>query len=222
MWAWERFSEDELKEIYYNSEDSTDFAKKIGYKNRRVVFNIHKKYSWLVFSPLKDLTGKTFGKLTVLQRDDEYLGGNLKWICRCECGNVKSIFGCHLKSGKSLSCGKCIRSQGEEKISHLLSEMSISFETQKTFSDLKNKKPLRFDFFLPQENVVIEYNGKQHYEKIDYFGGEKGFLDTQLRDNIKKMYCYSNKKGYIEIPYTDYDFLSTEYLERRIYETSRK
>ena len=56
----------------------------------------------------------------------------------------------------------------------------------------KYKYILRFDFFLPEFNICIEYNGKQHYEPIDYFGGEKTFKYTLKNDKIKIDYCKKN------------------------------
>lgn len=54
---------------------------------------------------LNDLTGKKFGRLTVLQRDTSQKFKNVKWICKCECGNIKSIQGSNLISGLTQSCG---------------------------------------------------------------------------------------------------------------------
>lgn len=68
-------------------------------------------------------------------------------------------------SGKTQSCG-CLVSKGEEKINFILQELKIKFNTQKTFNDCINPKTntkLRFDFYLPDYNCCIEYDGKQHY-----------------------------------------------------------
>lgn len=63
-----------------------------------------------------DLTGKTFGRLTVLQLDTKATTKNKKWLCQCECGTIKSIQGCNLTSGVTQSCG-CLH---KEKISNSL------------------------------------------------------------------------------------------------------
>lgn len=60
------------------------------------------------FSP--DLVGMTFGRLTVVSRDGVDRTGNSRWICKCECGVVKSILAVHLKSGETISCG-CYRKE---------------------------------------------------------------------------------------------------------------
>lgn len=54
---------------------------------------------------LIDLTGQTFGKLTVLHKDAATNSGKAKWICRCECGSFVSVLSDSLRSGKTKSCG---------------------------------------------------------------------------------------------------------------------
>ena len=61
----------------------------------------------------------------------------------------------------------------------------------------------RFDFYLPELNTCIEYDGKQHFEAIDFFGGEKGLIETQKRDKEKNEYCLKNEILLFRIPYTD-------------------
>ena len=57
------------------------------------------------------------------------------------------------------------------------------------------------DVFIPSLKAGIEYQGKQHYEKVELFGGEKGFEETQKRDNIKKIKCKQNEVILLEWPY---------------------
>lgn len=90
-------------------------------------------------------------------------------------------------------CPKCNSSKGEREIRKILKKWKIPFEEQKTFDDLKLKSNLRCDFYLPKENVVIEFNGLQHYEPIALFGGELGLKQTQKRDKAK--YKYLKEKG---------------------------
>lgn len=58
----------------------------------------------------EDLAGKKFGKLTVLKKDNREDKQNAYWICKCDCGNVKSIAAKNLKSGATQSCG-CIKDE---------------------------------------------------------------------------------------------------------------
>ena len=54
--------------------------------------------------PFKDLTGQKFGRLTVIERDVS-IKGRVKWVCRCDCGNLQSVVTSNLKSGHTKSCG---------------------------------------------------------------------------------------------------------------------
>lgn len=62
---------------------------------------------------LKDLTGERFGRLMVLHRDETKPKGHghkAYWICQCDCGNIKSIIGDHLRDGTTQSCG-CLQKE---------------------------------------------------------------------------------------------------------------
>ena len=52
---------------------------------------------------------------------------------------------------------------------------------------------------------VIEYDGKQHFKPVDIFGGQDGFEETQLHDQIKTQYCKDNNIELIRIPYWEKD-----------------
>lgn len=95
------------------------------------------------------------------------------------------------------------KSKGESIIKHFLKENNIYFEEEKRFSDCKYKHTLPFDFYLPGYNLLIEYQGKQHYEPRDKFGGEDAFEELKVRDNIKKFYSIEKHFNFLEIKYTD-------------------
>lgn len=61
---------------------------------------------------LNNLTGQTFGRLTVIERDSSRKG--VYWLCRCECGNVVSVQACHLTMGRTKSCG-CLNTPRNQK-----------------------------------------------------------------------------------------------------------
>lgn len=93
------------------------------------------------------------------------------------------------------------KSNGEIKIEHFLEKNNIKFEKQKTFKDCKNSKVLRFDFYIPEYGICIEYNGIQHYKPIDRFGGNKRLKYQIINDNIKFDFCKNNNMEFIVIPY---------------------
>lgn len=168
---------------------------------------------------LKDETGKRYGKLTVIERDYSRKAKDNKayWFCKCDCGNVISVDGGSLRKGSTSSCGCGIfKSKGEEKIAQILKENNISFERQKTFDTCRFKDTnalAYFDFYLPDYNLLIEYDGKQHFvtqnqgwdtqEKLQY---------TQQHDRYKNQWCKDNNISLIRIPYTKYDNLSINML----------
>lgn len=98
-------------------------------------------------------------------------------------------------------CPNCNSSIGENYINLYLSNNKINFETQRTFKGLKMKRKLKVDFYLEAYNLVIEYNGRQHYEPIGTFGGVKALLRTQKSDNIKKQFCKKNNINFEVIRY---------------------
>lgn len=90
---------------------------------------------------------------------------------------------------------------GEKHIQNYLESHGINYIPQHRFIDCKNKRPLPFDFYLPNLNICIEYQGKQHYEPCDWFGGNESFLAQKRNDKIKKDYCNANGIELIEIDY---------------------
>ena len=108
---------------------------------------------------------------------------------------------CNKKHNKNMSsfihgergcpyCYKYLR-YGEKYISEYLKSKYIKYECEKTFDDLINPKTgrkLRFDFYLPDFNLVIETHGVQHYKPIDHWSVKSGFEEQIYRDNIKENY----------------------------------
>lgn len=98
-------------------------------------------------------------------------------------------------------CPKCKTSKGEETIAQWLNDHDVTYIFQyKVKIDNSNHY---FDFYLPEYNIVIEFNGEQHYKPIKFFGGNKGFEFLQERDKIKKTYCVNNNLELIIIDYKD-------------------
>ena len=100
-------------------------------------------------------------------------------------------------------CWKCNISKSETFIEKYLNNKNIIFISQKRFDDCKYNKKLPFDFYLPEYNMCIEYNGEQHYKSVDFWGGEKDYEKRILRDKIKKQYCIKNNIKLLVIKYCD-------------------
>lgn len=64
---------------------------------------------------------------------------------------------------------------------------------------------LSYDYYIPCNNTLIEYQGKQHYLPLEFFGGENQLIIQQEHDRRKREYAFSNGYEFIEIPYWEYD-----------------
>ena len=104
---------------------------------------------------------------------------------------------------KGSGCPVCKSSKGEKEIENFLKINNIDFITQKTFDGCKDKNLLRFDFYLIDKNICIEYDGIQHFKKIDFWGGEKGLTEIKRRDSIKTEYCNENSISLLRIKYNE-------------------
>jgi hypothetical protein len=100
-------------------------------------------------------------------------------------------------------CPKCNQSKGEKEIEKILIQNNIEFENQKRFKNCINKKTLPFDFYLPKYNICIEFDGIQHFETLDIFGGEIEFKKRKINDIIKNKFCKDNNIKLIRIKYDE-------------------
>lgn len=158
----------------------------------------------------KDLKGQLFGYLIPIEIVDKNAEGNI-WRCKCICGcNREDVLvpAHRLLSNNTASCGRIKRSHGELQIENILKEYNISFKTEYSFEDLRSIKgtKLRFDFALFQNNKLIgliEYNGQQHYQPIEYFGGQESYQQQVFNDNLKYLYCQNNNIPLLIIGYYD-------------------
>lgn len=137
---------------------------------------------------------------------DEYMGvavNNLK--IKCKCGNMYTTSLSSYVHYNVTRCPSCSNkeSKSETYIKNFLVNHNINFKQEKSFKDCKDINALPFDFYLPDYNCCIEYNGKQHYEPIDYFGGKERFEIQKKHDKMKKEYCEKNNIKFICIPYWD-------------------
>lgn len=106
-------------------------------------------------------------------------------------------------------CPKCARnkllSKGAKKISKYLEKNNINYIQEFIFKKCKNKKVLPFDFYLVDLNILIEYDGEQHFKNIPLWGGEEAFKVRKSNDQIKTDFAKKENIELIRIPYTDFD-----------------
>ena len=157
---------------------------------------------------IHDLTNQRFGMLVALYPTDKRASnGCVRWHCKCDCGNETNPDPTmnNLTRHHTLSCGCRKNSKLELFIQSYLESINIDFIPQKVFSDCKNKNNtcyLYFDFYLPYYNMIIEYDGQQHFDPIKIWGGEEKLKRQQENDEIKNQYCKNNNINLVRIPYT--------------------
>lgn len=102
-------------------------------------------------------------------------------------------------------CSECnSSSRGENCIKNYLDNKNIKYNRNHIFEDCKNKKGLRFDFYLYEMSIIVEYDGEHHFIENKYFG--KGNLEyVRKNDEIKNQYCLDNDIKMIRIPYYDFE-----------------
>lgn len=148
-------------------------------------------------------------KYTILE--DSYCGWARKALIKHSCGKIFKCCPRDLLYHSHCPCIK-ITSRGETKIKDFLKKEGITFEEQKRLASLR-KAP--FDFYLPDYNLLIEFQGRQHYEAVEKFGGEKQFLIQKEID--QKKFKIANEEGY-NIFYISYKNLNSinEILAQRL------
>lgn len=136
----------------------------------------------------------------------KYTKGKDKMIFKCLiCKKTWEARTNHVMHGDS-GCPHCKTSKGERRVEQYLKENNIEYNKQYKFKDCKDIRCLPFDFYLPNHNTCIEYDGEQ-YVKPAF--GEDSFYKTLLHDAMKNNYCKWNNINLIRIPYTDFDKIET-------------
>lgn len=165
-----------------------------------------------------DLTNKRFGKLLCIRNTGEQNSHqSFIWECQCDCGNIHFASAEDLNQNKINSCGCSRKSHGEALIQSLLDNNNIKYIKEYVFLDCLSPKNkcLRFDFAIIKENKIvklIEFDGKQHFEKNDFFGGEEAFQYLQKCDEIKNNYAKQHNIPLLRISYREINKINIDYL----------
>jgi len=141
-----------------------------------------------------------------------FCGSSVWWTCKI-CGQEwkNYIYRRSLGGG----CPKCKFSRGEKRIDKYLYDNNFYYIKEKYFPDCKNVLLLPFDFYLPEYNLCIEYDGILHY--IDKFNETEEFKKTKKRDKIKTKYCKNNNINLLRIPYWEFENIE-KILEQTLFE----
>lgn len=100
-------------------------------------------------------------------------------------------------------CKHCNKSRGEKYIENQLKLNKINFDPQKRFDDCRNKIQLPFDFYLPNYDICIEFDGTHHYQIKNGLGGFDRLVKQKENDRIKTNYCQNKGIKLFRIKYTD-------------------
>lgn len=150
---------------------------------------------------LNELGEKTLEEYSVL---DNYI--NIDTKIKFQHKNCGSTFElspwAFIHKHKKLYCPICYykKSKGEIQIAKFLTENGFDYKKEYCITSDK----LRLDFYIPQENIAIEYDGEQHFHSSNFFGGNENLINTQKRDLKKNAYCLQNGISLYRIPYTEF------------------
>lgn len=157
-----------------------------------------------VYSKVDKLGGKLLNKDDYINQDIK----NLKILCpRCH-KNILITSLKHFRQHGGQACSECYRKEsvGERRIRQWLETNNIDFIQEKWFEDCRDVNPLPFDFYLPDKNIIIEFDGQQHFEETHFFSLRNSEIPVteyvQYHDAIKTDYCNSHGINLIRIPYT--------------------
>lgn len=176
----------------------------------------------------EDLTGFKWNELTVIERDFEKENSTnrqeRRWKCKCSCGNIISIPTGGIKTKRQISCG-CIKSKGEYFISIYLNKINLKYDSQVSYEDLigTGGKKLSYDFYIPDYNLLIEFQGDQHKRPCRFpnCDNEQQFKIQQEHDKRKREYAKEHNIELLEIWYYDYDNIEN-ILENKIKELKER
>ena len=121
-------------------------------------------------------------------------------ICKRH-GQFEQTLGNHYY--RQSGCPRCKMTKGERNIAQYLEMKNINYVFDNKFEDLKVKRKLKFDFYLPDLNKLVEYDGVQHFEPVGFFGGEKGLKKTKAYDQKKNKYAKAKGIPLLRIKYDE-------------------
>lgn len=148
---------------------------------------------------------------------ESYVNNSTKIKHKCnKCGKIyKQTPSNHLQGQ---GCPKCSESHGEKFISNYLDKHNIHYIPQKKFNDLKDKRLLSYDFCLPEQKVLVEYQGEQHFKSVSFSNKSKSDIQTQqYHDKLKREYAKDNGYKLLELHHSlDTQDKVNKYLDRNI------
>lgn len=118
-------------------------------------------------------------------------------------------------------CPLCNTSKGERMVELYLNTNDIFHYREYKFKKCKHIKQLPFDFYIPHINLLIEYDGEQHFTPIKHFGGVMRYNETVRNDQIKNKFTISHDIRLIRIPhynFNDIDIILENAITNALYD----
>lgn len=151
----------------------------------------------------------------------EYINNKTKIMMKhLECGHLWPVKPNQFLSSGS-RCNLCSKSKGNKKIVDYLTKRDISFIAEFRIDKCRRNRTLPFDcaVFDKEKNLkfLVEFQGRQHYEVVEQFGGKKELNERKKNDKIKEQYCKDNNIDLVVIKYTQFDEIEN-ILDKKIQE----
>lgn len=135
---------------------------------------------------------------------NKYVNARTMMKVRCKIhGNTFSAVAEHIADGMT-NCPICAMSSGEHCVALFLDGNGYEYKTQYIPEDGELGR-MRFDFYIPKINTIVEYDGAQHFKPVGHWGGEEALARQKKSDQIKNDYCAKKGINLIRIPYTEKD-----------------
>lgn len=148
----------------------------------------------------------------------EYVQAKIPILVMCKkCGYKWQTTPDNLLRGGS--CQNCSTTNNEKKLGDILIRLGYHIERQKKYNDCRDRLPLPFDIYLLNQNILVEYDGEQHYMPVNFGGisndeAEENLKKTQYHDAIKNKYCHQNNIPLIRVPYWEKNNLEEFIISR--------
>lgn len=114
---------------------------------------------------------------------------------------------------KGTGCPRCIQSKGECRVRQVLEDLGVDFKEQIRFPACRDWGTLPFDFFVPSHRLLIEFDGRQHYDNSEHWGGREKLAETQRHDRIKDRFAAENGYRLLRIPHWELERIEDIVLE---------
>lgn len=199
-----------IQDEYLGNKGHLDIEDKDGYRGRTRWNNINNNEGFIKFTlknPYFYYNVKNYFKINnyncnIVENSGKTKKGKFLFVCECGEKYYCTLDEVMNNNKPRIRCKHCTSSisSGEKAVTNWLIKNNINFKFQYRFKDCKYIRPLIFDFYLPDYNICIEFDGAYHYKKQPHVTDEQFYLQKE-RDNIKSEYCNNNGIKLIRIPY---------------------